>query len=336
MNLSERISAFALLGERLIGLNESELNPLAQLAKSQNSWFTHESVVSSLDGLGIWLTHKKLDEWISHYNIKSEPKRVGIVMAGNIPAVGFHDLLCILISGNIAVIKPSSNDSHLIRFIIDELTKIEPRFANHIELVDQLKTIDAVIATGSNNSARYFEYYFSKYPHIIRKNRTSCAVLNGEESKKSLTNLGKDIFTYFGLGCRNVSKIYAPDDYIFIDFMESMESFNHVSHHHKYRNNYDYNKSIYLVNRVDHLDNGFLLLKKDNQLVSPISVVFYELYSNESSLEALLASQRDQIQCVVSDNRWVKDSFDFGEAQQPDIDDYSDGVDTMEFLCSLQ
>lgn len=335
MDINKKILAFSQLGVRLNSLEEEELEDLLYKVSGTNSWFTKENVNASLNGLAHLLRPEPLKTWGEKYDIKNQNKRIGIVMAGNIPAVGFHDFLCVLMSGNVAVIKLSSQDEVLMTFIFSELLKIEPLFEPFIRVQDQLKNIDAVIATGSDNTSRYFNYYFSKYPHIIRKNRTSCAVLNGNENIDDFLNLGLDIFQYYGLGCRNVSKLYVPENHNFNTFFEGIESFNSILNHHKYNNNYDYNKSIYLVNKEPHLDNGFLLLKQSDQLVSPISVLFYEEYSSEDHLNTMLQGEQDKIQCIVSSDIWWPKSLAFGNAQSPGVDDYADNIDTMQFLIEL-
>ncbi|MEQ8926367.1 MAG: acyl-CoA reductase [Fulvivirga sp.] len=335
MTLEERINAFSQLGDKLKSLTDEEFEDLALNAQNGNSWFTYESVRSAIDGIITFLDKPTLNKWSSKYTLSKDSKTIGTVMAGNIPLVGFHDLLCILISGHSIKVKMSSQDSVLMKFIIDSLIEIDPRLVQKIIIVERLKDIDAIIATGSDNSARYFEYYFSKYPHIIRKNRTSIGVLNGKETRQELKELGQDIFQYFGLGCRNVSKLYVPEGYNFNSFFESIQSFQSVGDHHKYNNNYEYNKSIFLVNSDKHLDNGFLLLRESSNLVSPLAVLFYEEYLDQDSLNHTLERAQEKIQCVVSNNRWYKNSFDFGEAQLPGINDYADHVDTMKFLNSL-
>jgi hypothetical protein len=260
---------------------------------------------------------------------------VGVIMAGNIPMVGFHDFLSVLISGHILYAKLSSDDTFLIKMLAERLLKLETRFEKNILFMDLLKEADAVIATGSDNTARYFEYYFSKKPHIIRKNRTSLGILTGNETTADFLALGEDIFRYYGLGCRNVSKLMVPDNYSFDEFFKAIESYSYMLDHHKYQNNYDYNKSILLVNQSTHLDNGFLLLSESEQLVSPISVLYYQTYTNAPDLKNKLATIRDKIQVVVSSAGWYPDSIAFGQAQCPAVWDYADGVDTMAFLQSL-
>ncbi|MEM7297733.1 MAG: acyl-CoA reductase, partial [Bacteroidota bacterium] len=261
MNIQERINAFEQLGDKVRKLSEDEINQLSGLAKAKNGWFSEESIHNALNGIAFMLEKEKLEKWISEYSLENDvPKIVGVVMAGNIPLVGFHDLLSVLISGHFAAIKPSSDDEVLVSALIGWIEEIEPRFKKNMEIRDKLTEVDAVIATGSDNTARYFEYYFKDIPNIIRKNRTSVAVLTGNETKEELEALGEDIFSYFGLGCRNVSKIFTPKGYDLTEAFPHFEGYNEVIHHHKYRNNYDYYKSIYLVNKTPHLDTGYLLV----------------------------------------------------------------------------
>ena len=335
MTIKERIDAFVKLGEVLRNLDAGELHELQMKARGANTWFTADAVAMALKGIEMNLHQDKLDRWLAQYTLKAQKRKVGVVMAGNVPAVGFHDLLCILLSGNVLLAKLSSKDSPLITFLIRSLVKLAPALQDQVIITDQLKGMDAVIATGSDNTSRYFEYYFGKYPNIIRKNRTSVGILEGGETPADTRQLGQDIFLYYGLGCRNVSKLFVPAQYDFKPFLDNLAGFNTVLDHHKYQNNYDYNKSIYLVNKEDHLDNGFLLLKEDINLVSPISVLFYERYQNDQQLAAVLATQKEKIQCIVSKNGQWPGSIPFGQAQFPGVDDYADGVDTMAFLAGL-
>ncbi|WP_367281461.1 acyl-CoA reductase [Porifericola rhodea] len=336
IKLENRIKAFATVGKILKELSDEEKEHIYLSAKNENSWFTDENISLALEGVQRYLEEDKLRQWTQ--SLPEQPssvKKVGVVMAGNIPLVGFHDFLTVLISGHQLLAKLSSQDSFLIKYISGILTDIEPRFKEKILFLDKLKEAEAMIATGSNNTARYFEYYFAKIPHIIRQNRTSIAVLNGEESQEELKELGNDVFQYFGLGCRNVSKIYVPDHYDFKDVLDSWQAFSPISFHHKYNNNYDYNKSILLVNNEPHYDTGFVLLRETPQLVSPISVIFYERYTDNEDLKKKLDTMEDKIQCVVSQQAWYPNSFAFGEAQQPELWHYADGVNTLDFLQNL-
>ncbi|KAA9340591.1 acyl-CoA reductase [Adhaeribacter soli] len=337
MTLDNRIEAFARLGQRLKNLSPDELQNLASRARNANSWFDLPNVTAAFQGIANLLEEQYLREWLYTYDFPEleSPKKVGIVMAGNIPLVGFHDLLSVLISGHHALVKTSSDDPHLIKFVVDELLKIEPRFADYITFVDLLKESEAIIATGSDNTSRYFEYYFASRPHIIRKNRSSAAILTGYEKPEELHALGNDIFQYFGLGCRNISKLFVPEGYRFDPFFEALEPYKAILDHHRYQNNYDYNKSILLVNGVPHLDNGFLLLTESKQPVSPISVLHYETYNGLPDLAEKMKASEEKTQCVVSSTGWYPKSFSFGQAQCPMVWDYADGVDTLAFLAKL-
>ena len=306
-------------------------------AKILNGWFTEENVRSSFSAWGESLTEEKLNIWLGSYDlsITTKSKSVGIIMAGNIPLVGFHDFLTTVLSGHKAVIKLASDDSLLMPLILEVLTTIDPEFSNYFEIVDRLISVDAVIATGSNNSARYFEHYFGKYPHIIRKNRTSLAVLTGEETKEDLEKLGRDMFLYFGLGCRNVSKIYLPKNFDINRIFEAIYPYNELANHNKYANNYDYNKAIYLLNKEPLLENGFVLFREAKEINSPVAVMLYERYADLKELKQTINAMRSEIQCVVTNAESILGAVPFGKAQHPDLWDYADGVDTMEFLLSL-
>lgn len=333
MTLGQRIQAFSQLGNHLEQLGEDSFASLAENARIENPWFTKENVSLALQGLKEYLKPEPLNQWTSSCSPEpSEPKTIALVMAGNIPLVGFHDFLCVLISGHRAQIKFSSKDSKLFRYLIKQLVWFEPGFETYISVKDKLENFDAIIATGSDNSSRYFEYYFGKYPNIIRKNRTSCAVLTGFETEEDLKKLGTDIFSYFGLGCRNVSKLYVPRGYDFQKLLSSWDAFRGVIHHHKYANNYDYQKSILLVNRVSFLDNGFVLLQENERLVSPIAVLYYESYGDYNELKAKLKADAAKLQCVIGTG---ENMIPFGRAQFPQLWDYADQVDTLQFLSGL-
>ncbi|MDD5150101.1 MAG: acyl-CoA reductase [Flavobacterium sp.] len=309
---------------------------LIHLSQSHNGWYTPENVYFSIQSWAKALTEENIDKWLSKYTIgTNEPKNVGLILAGNIPLVGFHDFLSVLITGHNVLIKTSSNDQFLLPFLAKYLIAIEPEFSNKITFVEaKLENFDAVIATGSNNTARYFEYYFKDKPSIIRKNRNSVAVLDGKETKEQLIALGEDIFRYFGLGCRNVSKLFVPKSYSFNAFFEAIFEYQDVIHYEKYANNYDYNKAVFLMSNFKLLDNGFLTIKEDNSYASPISSVFYEFYENSDDLQIRLQSESEQIQCIVSNNL-MKDSINFGETQRPNLWDYADNVDTISFLLTI-
>ncbi len=336
MNLAERIKAFDSLGNKIDQLTTEEIGKITDRARSLNPWFVPESINLSLTGISSFLKEESLSAWVSKYNIIGEKNRkVGIAMAGNIPLVGFHDYLCVLISGNQVVIKLSSQDSYLLPVINTWLLEIEPRFADKIHIEERLNNVDAIIATGSDNTARYFQYYFRNIPHIIRKNRSSVAILMGEEDSTLLTQLGKDVYSYFGLGCRNISKVFVPEGYDFIKLLDSWDCYKEIINHHKYANNYDYQKSILLVNKIPHLDNGFTLLTQNDQMVSPISVLYFETYTTQTDLKKKINSRKEKIQCIVSANGWFDESVPFGKAQLPYVTDYADGIDTLKFLAEI-
>lgn len=309
---------------------------LIDLSQSHNGWYTPEQVFFAIQSWAKALTPEKLNQWTASYNFSiSEPKTIALILAGNIPLVGFHDFISVLISGHRVLVKTSSDDQYLLPFLAKYLIAVEPRLSEKISFVEgKLENFDAVIATGSNNTARYFEYYFKDKPSIIRKNRNSVAVLNGQETKAELIALGEDIFRYFGLGCRNVSKLFVPKGYTFEAFFEAIFEYQDVIHYEKYANNYDYNKAVFLMSNYKLLDNGFLTLKEDSSHASPISSVFYEYYESLEDLEKKLTDEADKIQCIVSQNL-VKNSIPLGQSQQPELWDYADNVDTISFLLTI-
>ncbi len=333
MNLSERLEAFCSLGDAITNLSMSDSKALAEKARNENPWFTEENVLMALMGIRVILNKRKLTTWAQTYRPEpTESKTVGVVMAGNIPMVGFHDFLCVLISGHSLKAKLSSQDTILLKFIFQKLIEIEPRFSDRASFEENLKGVNAMIATGSDNTARYFEYYFRNIPHIIRKNRASCALIVGEEPKEEFELLGRDVFSYFGLGCRNVSKLYVPEDFEFKPLIESWKAFELVINHHKYANNYDYQKSILLVNCEPFLDCEFILLKESKSLISPIAMIYFEKYRSQQEVREKIEMHSDKLQVVVSAKGWFKDSVPFGQAQFPEVQDYADKVDIMNFL----
>ncbi|MBD1433608.1 acyl-CoA reductase [Sphingobacterium sp. DN00404] len=333
MTQKQRIDAFVALG-KVLRTDQEKIDSALQQASIKNPWYTLENTKKQLQALSSNLTPEKLTPWIAPYPIVQTDQTVGLILAGNIPLVGFHDILCVLIAGFRAQIKLSSDDAGLTAFVLHELIEIEPAFAEKIQIVDRLQQYDLIIATGSDNSSRYFNYYFGKKPHIIRKNRNSLAILTGTESPEQLKALGSDIFDYFGLGCRSVSKLYIPRGYNFNLFFEAIEYFSPIKAHYKYVNNYDYNKSIYLINGDKHLDNGFLLLKEDKRFASPLATVFYEEYEQLPQLVAQLETQADKIQCIVTEATIETSipTFSLGGSQCPSLTDYADGVDVLRFL----
>jgi hypothetical protein len=319
-----------------------DFKDLIQLSQSHNGWYTPENVYFAIQSWATALTEENLNQWLSTYSFdcaqddNKKVKNVGLILAGNIPLVGFHDFLSVLISGNNVLIKTSSNDQFLLPFLSNYLIAIEPELSSKITFVEgKLENFDAVIATGSNNTARYFEYYFKDKPSIIRKNRNSVAVLNGEETKEQLVALGEDIFRYFGLGCRNVSKLFVPKGYSFNAFFEAIFEYQDIIHYEKYANNYDYNKAVFLMSNFKLLDNGFLTIKEDASYASPISSVFYEFYENLDDLQIRLDAESEHIQCIVSNNL-IPNSIPFGQAQKPNLWEYADNVDTISFLLTIK
>ncbi|MEN9322951.1 MAG: hypothetical protein RL699_731 [Bacteroidota bacterium] len=313
-----------------------DFEALIQLSQSHNGWFTAEQVRFALESWASALTEENLERWLSAYQTPVvTPKTIGLVLAGNIPMVGFHDMLSVVLAGHKALIKTSSNDQKLLPFLVNYLQQLDASLANRIEFTDgKLENFDAVIATGSNNTARYFEYYFKDKPSIIRKNRNSVAVLTGEESSEELVALGEDIFRYFGLGCRNVSKLFVPKGYDFTAFFEAIFVYQDVIHYEKYANNYDYNKAVFLMSNFKLLDNGFLTLKEDSSYASPISSVFYEHYDTIEEIQLRLATDTDQLQCIVT-SAAINGGIPFGSTQKPALWDYADQVDTLEFLLTI-
>ena len=303
------------------------------LAGHKNRWFTEENIRYALKQWSELLTEEKLGEWLSKYDLKSKStKKIALIMAGNIPLVGFHDFLAVLLTGNSALIKLSSNDSVLLPCIAEWLVEEEPLLRTKIIFQKgKIEAFDGVIATGSDNTARYFEYYFGKVPNIIRKNRNSVAVLSGKETTEQLTALGEDIFRYYGLGCRSVSKLFVPLDYNFDSFFQAIYGYGTIIEQQKYSNNYDYNKAVYLMSEFKLLDNGFLILKKDKSYASPIASLFYEEYDSLVDLKNKLEAKADKIQCLVGSGI-SDDEIAFGETQKPSLTEYADGVDTVEFL----
>ncbi|MFH6992597.1 acyl-CoA reductase [Flavobacterium sp. FlaQc-48] len=316
-----------------------DFEKLIHLSQSHNGWYTPEQVYFAIQSWAEALTEENIEKWLSQYAANStteKEKTVALILAGNIPLVGFHDFLSVLITGNKALIKTSSNDQHLLPFLAKYLIAVDESLKDNVNFVEgKLENFDTVIATGSNNTARYFEYYFKDKPSIIRKNRNSVAVLNGKESHEELEALGEDIFRYFGLGCRNVSKLFVPKGYSFDAFFQAIFKYQDVIHYEKYANNYDYNKAVFLMSNFKLLDNGFLTLKEDPSYASPISSVFYEFYENIEDLQTRLKADAEQIQCIVSHDL-IQNSIPFGQTQNPQLWDYADNVDTITFLLTTK
>ena len=302
-----------------------------------NGWFTQDNILFNLEGWSASLTQENLDKWLKPYNFEDiNPKTVGIILAGNIPLVGLHDFISVLISGHKVLVKQSSNDMKLLPILAEYLIALDPYYKTKIEFTEgRMNKFEAVIATGSNNTSRYFEYYFANKSAIIRKNRNSVAVLTGEETVEDLENLAHDIFRYFGLGCRSVSKLYVPENYNFESFYKAIQQpWSSLMNHAKYANNYDYNKAVYLMSEFKMLDNGFLVLKEDNSFGSPIATLFYETYTDKKSLKLILQENKENLQCVVAKNL-LDSEINFGKTQYPELWDYADSIDTLAFLQNL-
>lgn len=303
-------------------------------AKNYNGWFTEDNILYAFKSWSKLLTVNNLNNWTATYSFNNSNKNIAIIMAGNIPLVGFHDFLSVLIAGHSVVVKQSSNDKHFLPLVARYLEYIEPSFKGVISFTEEkLTNFDATIATGSNNTSRYFEYYFGKYPNIIRKNRNSVAVITGAETPDELKGLGEDVFRYFGLGCRSVSKLFVPKGYDFDQLFKAIFEYSDIINYKKYQNNYDYNKAVYLMSEFQLLENGFLMLKEDSSYSSPIASLFYEYYDDLDSLQEKLNQDKDDIQCIVSNT--IENAVPFGQTQQPSLTDYADGVDTLEFLSNL-
>ncbi len=352
MNLQQRINAFVKLGSFIGQFSSKEFKKKdnvphndmffdgfkhqLKLANESNGWFTPKNIQFALKGWSESLCPEQLNKWLTSYAMDTvTPRKVAIIMAGNIPLVGFHDFLSVLISGHEVLVKQSSNDKHLLPFLAKYLEYVEPGFKGTMKFTEgKMENFDAVIATGSNNTARYFEYYFKDKPSIIRKNRNSVAILTGNESEEDMLNLSEDIFRYYGLGCRNVSKLFVPKNYDFDAFFKAMYPWNAIINEAKYANNYDYNKAVYLMSEFNMLENGFLMIKEDSSHASPIATVFYEYYDDSTLLKEKVEKEADNIQCVVSKN-FMKREIQFGNTQKPALWDYADNRDTIEFLLKI-
>ncbi|MBE9490002.1 MAG: acyl-CoA reductase [Bacteroidetes bacterium] len=352
MSLDNRINAFIKLGEFLGQFSSESIHKKEnilhndlffesfknqiKLAKDHNGWFTINNIVFTFNEWSNALTKSNLNTWLDKYNINIyEPKRVAVIMAGNIPLVGFHDFLSVLITGHHVIVKQSSNDKQFLPIIAKYLEYIEPEFKGRISFTEgKLNEFDAVIATGSDNTARYFEYYFKGKPSIIRKNRNSVAVLTNTESEAELKLLSEDIFRYYGLGCRNVSKLFVPREYDFDDFFKAVYHWHPIINEIKYANNYDYNKAVYLMSEFDIQENGFIMVKEDKSYSSPIATLFFEYYDTIKQLSQNLELDKDKIQCIVSKGI-TENEIEFGQTQKPKLWDYADNIDTLKFLLKI-
>ncbi len=345
MNLNNRITLFVKLGRffsdyinnNLESLEKNKFDKAINESILHNSFFSKKNILKSLLSWSNVLTKKSIDDFLSNYLIKNKKreKKIAIIMAGNIPLVGFHDFFCVIISGNFAVIKLSSKDSHLFKFILSFLVKENPDFDTKFDVVEnKLQIFDAVIATGNNISANQFELYFKKYPKIIRKNRHSIAILNGNETKKEIELLANDIFYYYGLGCRNVSKIFIPNNYNLDILFKSFVLWNEVINKNSYSNNYNYYRAIYLLNKEVFFDNGFVLLKESEKIGSPVGTIYFEYYKSDNQIKEMIKKNNEKIQCIVSNNNYPK-TIKFGETQMPNLNDFADDIDTFNFLLKL-
>ena len=314
----------------------SELNKAIDTSYKYNTWFTEDSVKQALNEWSKQLNYSNIKQWTDQYQLTDKSdKKIAIIMAGNLPLVGFHDLLCGLILNFNCIVKLSSDDKILIPFIIEFLDSVLPGIKNKVEFTtNPIKDFSGVIATGSNSSFKYFEYYFGSYPNVLRKTRHSIAVLDGNESVEDLKNLGNDIFDYFGMGCRSVSKLLVPKGYDFDLLFNALFKFKDIINHNKYVNNYDYNKAVYLMSEQKFIENGFVILKEDEKLGSPIGCLFFEYYENSKDLNTYISNIKDSLQCVVS-NLNIPNSTSFGSSQKPNIDDYADNINTLDFLLKI-
>jgi hypothetical protein len=332
MNLQQRIYLLTRLGHYILS-DEPDWQSAKERAGQQNSWFIPQFIDLAAKNIGTqFLQKEKLENWAGSYRlppVTDGPKTTGINMAGNIPLVGFHDFLSVFITGHKAKIKPSSKDDVLIKHLILKLCEWEKEINSLVQFEQMLKGCDAYIATGSNNTSRYFEYYFGKYPHIIRRNRTSIAILDGTESAGELELLADDVHLFFGMGCRNVTKIYVPEGYDFAPLLAAFSNYKFMADHHKYKNNYDYNLALHILNNNYYMTNGSLILFENKSFFSPVSQLHYEYYSAKNEISDKLKNNAD-LQCIIGHGY-----LSFGGAQCPSITDYADGVDTLKFLISL-
>ena len=330
MNLQTRLNSFFLLKSHLLNNSNQALLEAKTRAYEQNSWFLPEFINQSIRQIANqFLTETALSQWVKMYPTLSAElthKKIGIVMAGNIPLVGFHDLLSTLIAGHTAVVKRSSKDTVLIDYIIETLLQIDPQWKEAIMVQENLKGCDAYIATGSNNTSLYFEQYFGKYPHIIRKNKTSVAILEGTETLTELNLLADDMMLYFGRGCRNVTQVWVPENYDFLPLLSALKKYNYIIDEHKYKHNYDYQLALLMMGRLFYMDTGAILMSENTSPFAAISQIHYQFYSPTKPPSLDPAA----IQCIVG-----KNGLAFGSLQQPSLNQYADGVDTLEFLTSL-
>ncbi len=365
MTADDRIEAFDQLGRIFERYLESEISHVKPASQNDNSvksnrtalyndilvnavkeagilnpWFNRQNVITAISAVSRFLKRTNLNLWLRNWHpgllLPKTPLTVGVIMAGNIPLAGFHDFLSVVITGHKFIGRLSSRDDRLLPAFAKLISLINKELGQNISFTEEkLSAIDAIIATGSNNTFRYFDYYFGKYPHIFRKNRNGAAIITGDETPDQIAALGNDIFTYFGLGCRSVSKIFIPSGYNLNRFIEALDKFSYVMEHNKYMNNYQYYRSVYLLNKIPHSDNGFLLFKEDITYHSPTGVLYYEHYQSPDSLITKLDKEKDLLQCIVSDNVSGLTTVPFGKAQFPELWDYADNINTIDFLINL-
>ncbi len=340
METEEHISNFVELGRAFKNISTSNNEELRlELAEAKNRWFTQESINYTFNELANLLTKTNLNSWLSNYDLSksTSSKTIGLVLAGNIPLVGFHDIICTILTGHKVLAKLSSKDEILYTIIKELLLKINPCYKELINFTDtSLKNIDAIIATGSDNSSRYFDYYFGKYPNIIRKNRNSVAVIQPHNTAEDFKKLGEDIFRYFGLGCRNVSFLLIPEGFDLGRFFTAIESFDGIINHNKYANNYQYQKTLLAMNNTPFYDNGFCLLTENDSLASAIGTIHFKYYKEESDIKNYIQANKHKIQCIVSKTKHSFNTYSFGMAQKPALNDYADNIDTIDFLLKLK
>ncbi|MDH6253529.1 hypothetical protein M2347_003256 [Chryseobacterium sp. H1D6B] len=329
--LSNYIKAFLAKKPENFNENDSDFELLLKKSEMENPWFTIDNQKFALNQWADLLTGENIRKWLAGYTISKTQKRVGLILAGNIPLVGFHDVISVVLSNHIPVIKLSSKDKYMVPFLLKKWKEFSGENIEY-EFVERLNNFDAVIATGSNNTARYLEYYFKNHLNIIRKNRTSVAVLKGDETPEELKLLANDIFQYFGLGCRNVTRIFIPEEYVIDRLFESFVGFHDIINHNKYANNYEYNRAVYLLNQDKFWDNNFVMMKEDDKLFSPLSVINFSRYSSLDEVKNFLSENEESIQCIAAKEELGLNSIAFGEAQNPSLDTYADNVDTMKFL----
>lgn len=337
MNIENNINAFAQLGD-FIRENPVSLQEIVHKTFVYNTWFTVENTNLALQNIAIeFLEKEKLTNWLSAYDTQltnHSSKTIALVAAGNIPLVAFHDILCVLITGNKLQIKLSEKDKFLYPFLLDKLIEFNEDFKDKIEIKERLENFDAIIATGSNNTAKHFEYYFKKYKHIIRRNRNSIAILDGNETQKDFDNLGHDIFDFYGLGCRNVSKIFIPKNYDILKLREGLAKHIGVNQHNQYMNNLDYQRTVYLMNQIPLIDIDFVNITENKSMHSPISCLHFEYYDTIHDVQKIINEEKENIQCIVG-NVAIDNIIPFGKSQQPTLNDYADNVDTIKFILEI-